>query len=252
MMNRRSSTVPPDSSVSAILPRSAQPSLSLQEIFLVRDILKVMAAPTQNEDWLPTRESLLSRLRDADDDQSWREFFDRYWQLLYGLARRRGLDESESQDALQETLIALAKTMPQFRYDPARCSFKSWLRHLAEKKIADQFRRRERRGSLVSLDAAEEEPITAALVVDTLPPDEAWEREWEENLLRLAMERVRQRANPLHFQAFHRLVTLGFSASEVARTLELSLPQVYLAKHRVASLVKKELRRLRARLLEKC
>ena len=206
-----------------------------------------MSTATHTEDWLPTRESLLSRLRDVGDDRSWREFFDRYWQLIYGLARRRGLDESESQEALQETLIALAKTMPQFRYDPAKCSFKSWLRHVAERKITDQFRRRQRRGALVSLDAEDEEGGSLAMALPdavTLPPDEAWDRGWEENLLRLAMDRARERANPLHFQAFHRLVAQGFPAAEVARTLDLSLPQVYLAKHRVAALLKKELRSL--------
>ena len=62
--------------------------------------------------------------------------------------------------------------------------------------------------------------------------------------MRLALDRIKERANPLHFQAFHRLVVLGFSAGEVARTLELSRPQVYLAKHRIAALLKQELRAL--------
>ena len=35
----------------------------------------------------------------------------------------------------------MAKTMCQeFKYDPEKCSFKSWLRHLAQqKRIADSF-----------------------------------------------------------------------------------------------------------------
>ena len=206
-----------------------------------------MSTATPTEDWLPTRESLLSRLRDAGDDRSWREFFDRYWQLIHGLARRRGLDDGEAREALQETLIALARTMPDFHYNPAQCSFKSWLRHLAEKKIIDQFRRRAQRRSTVSLDADGSE---AGNLLDslpdavTLPPDEAWDREWEQNLVRLALDRVKARTKPLHFQAFHRLAVLGFTAREVARTLDLSLPQVYLAKHRVGGLMKQELRQL--------
>ena len=43
---------------------------------------------------------------------------------------------------MQETCIAVAKTMPEFRYEPKKYSFKSWLRLLAEKKIADQFCKR--------------------------------------------------------------------------------------------------------------
>ena len=76
------------------------------------------------DEFLATRRSLLTRLRDAGDQAGWREFFDIYWQLLYRVALKSGLTEAEAQDAVQETIITVAQQMPGFRYEPARCSFK--------------------------------------------------------------------------------------------------------------------------------
>lgn len=38
------------------------------------------------EDFIPTRYSLLSRLQNWDDQDSWKEFFDIYWRLIYAVA----------------------------------------------------------------------------------------------------------------------------------------------------------------------
>ena len=84
---------------------------------------------------LPTRRSLLSRLRDWQDDAGWREFFDTYWRLIYNVARKSGLADAEAQDVVQNTFIYLARRMPAFRYDPARGSFKSWLRVVTRSRI---------------------------------------------------------------------------------------------------------------------
>src|SRR5947207_3927815 len=94
------------------------------------------------DDFIMTRKSLLSRLKNCDDQESWRDFFDTYGKLLYGLARKSGLSDAEAQDAVQETLMAVAKEMPGFKYDPAIGSFKGWLLEVARRRIANQFRKR--------------------------------------------------------------------------------------------------------------
>ena len=69
--------------------------------------------------FIPTRRSLLSRLKSWDNQDSWREFFDTYWRLVYNFALKAGLDDTGAQDAVQETVISVAKQMPGFKYDPA-------------------------------------------------------------------------------------------------------------------------------------
>src|SRR5438034_1987480 len=80
----------------------------------------------QLDPFLPTRLSLLSRLKEWDNHESWRDFFDTYWRLIYGLAVKSGLTNTEAEDVVQETLLAVAKEMPDFKYDPATGEFKSW------------------------------------------------------------------------------------------------------------------------------
>ena len=92
----------------------------------------------------PTRQSLLSRLRSWDNQDSWHEFFELYSRLIYGVARRSGLAESEAEEVVQETVIAVAKEMPGFKYDRLKGSFKGWLLVITRRRIADQLRRRYR------------------------------------------------------------------------------------------------------------
>src|SRR5215831_9811818 len=91
---------------------------------------------------LATRASLLGRLKNLEDEVSWQQFFDTYWQLIYRIAVRSGLTDSEGQDVVQETVITASKHLPAFRYDPKVCSFKTWLLRLARWRIIDQFRKR--------------------------------------------------------------------------------------------------------------
>ncbi len=42
---------------------------------------------------------MLSRLRDWNDQESGRQFFNAYWKLVYSVARQAGLSESEAQEA---------------------------------------------------------------------------------------------------------------------------------------------------------
>ena len=72
----------------------------------------VMAA--KEEEFIPTRTSLLGRLKNWDDQESWKEFFDTYWKMLYSVARPAGLPEAEAQDVVREVIVAVAKKMPVF------------------------------------------------------------------------------------------------------------------------------------------
>jgi DNA-directed RNA polymerase specialized sigma24 family protein len=80
------------------------------------------------DEYLPTRQSLLQRLKNLDDQASWKSFFDQYWKLIYSVARRAALSDAEAQDVVQETIICVTKKIQGFSYDPAYGSFKGWLK----------------------------------------------------------------------------------------------------------------------------
>ncbi|HXS67967.1 MAG TPA: sigma-70 family RNA polymerase sigma factor [Candidatus Polarisedimenticolia bacterium] len=198
-------------------------------------------------EFIPTRESLLSRLKDWEDDESWREFFGIYRKLLFGFALKAGLSEQESEEVVQETIISVAKTIKEFQYDPDRCSFKSWLRHLAQKRIADAFRRRARQPALKHSTHADS--VRTPVVERLADPaagnlDELWEEEWRAELLQAAIARVKAAVSGEQYQMFDFYVLKKMPVKKVADALGTSSAQVYLAKHRVSRLIKKEVARI--------
>src|ERR1051325_4714561 len=98
--------------------------------------------PHNADPLIPTRDSLLSRLKDWQDDASWRDFFNTYWRLIYGVARKAGLSDQEAEEVVQETLITVARRIPEFAYDRNTCTFKTWLMNLTRWRIIDQVRKR--------------------------------------------------------------------------------------------------------------
>jgi len=196
----------------------------------------------QERDFIPTRRSLLSRLRSLDDQDSWHEFFERYWKLIYGLASRAGLSDAQSQDVVQDTIISVSRQMPQFRYDPVKGSFKSWLFLITRRRIADHLRK-EYRG--IKTEHPDDSGHTAALERVPDPAgsalDEIWDEEWNKHILEGALQRLKAQVDPKHFQIFDCYVRKEWPVKDVAETLGVSPGQVYLIKHRLSALLAKEL-----------
>ena len=206
----------------------------------------------RDHDDLPTRQSLLNRLKNWEDQESWSDFFETYWRLIYGFAVKTGLSDAEAQDVVQETVISVAKRMRDFKYDPAIGSFKSWLLLITRRRIADFHRNRLRQPR--QSGESESEPEARAAVEQIADPatgelDALWEAEWHRNLLNAAIQRIRRQVDPRQFQIFDCYVLKQWSPKEVTRTLGVSMGQVYLAKHRISALVKKEVERLEAEML---
>lgn len=211
--------------------------------------MHLMAMPARADELIATRATLLERLRSWQDQASWQQFFDTYWKLIYGVARKAGLTQAEAQDVVQETMLAAAKHLPGFRYDPAIGSFKTWLLNMTRWRITDQFRNR----GPVSLRSSDGGPLNGRTETDFMNriPDPAadtveavWEAEWQANLLEAAIAHVRRRIDPEKYQLFDLYVNRNWPPEKVAHTLGVSVNQVYLAKHRITELIRDEVHRL--------
>ena len=203
----------------------------------------------RDDDLIPTRRSLLSRLRDWNDQSGWNRFFETYWKLIYRLALHCGLNETEAQDVVQETVVSVCKHMPGFRYDPARGSFKAWLLRITQSRITDHLRQREPAlhpmssgsGGLPRVPEIEQvaDPRPNTLTV-------LWDEEWRRNVREAATARVKARVDPKHYQVFDLYAVQGLPLAEVAQLFHMSAARVYLIKHRVSRLFRAEVERLEA------
>ena len=199
----------------------------------------------ESDELIPTHWSLVARLKNWDDQESWREFFETYWRLIYGIAVKAGLTDMEAQDVVQETVLNVARKIKDFKADPDRGSFKSWLLHTTRWRIADQFRKRmpasvDRSDSSTRTDPIEKIPDPAGLVLESV-----WQDEWEENLKRAAFERVKARATPQEFQIFDLCVVRNCLVNDVAKKLGIKIRKVYFAQKKVARLLQTEVKKLR-------
>jgi RNA polymerase sigma-70 factor (ECF subfamily) len=195
-----------------------------------------------SDPFLVTRRSLVERLANRSDRRIWQEFFDTYWKLIYSVARKSGLSDAEAQDVVQETIITVSRKIDKLRYDPSVGSFKGWLLHMTRWRIADQFRKRQ--PELAELPTIDEDRRTAP--IDRIPGpegfslDDTWDEEWRAHLLEAAMDRVKRRIDPRQYQIFDCYVVREWSAQKVAEQLRVNIAQVYLARHRISALIRRE------------
>jgi RNA polymerase sigma-70 factor (ECF subfamily) len=209
-------------------------------------------APDQNPDELiPTHWSLIGRLKDLDDQQGWRQFYDTYWRLVFGVAIKSGLTEAEAQDVVQDTMVSVSQKMPQFKAEPQAGSFKGFLLAITRRRIVDQFRKRSPQaaaGDGRSDETARTSTIETIADPASLNLDAVWNLEWEKNLMNAAVERVKRQVNLKQAQIYDLYVVKQWPVKKIAATLGVNIGQVYLAKHRFACLLKKEIQRLKEKM----
>ncbi len=179
-----------------------------------------------------TPPSLLARLRQPGEQAAWERFVELYTPLLYHWSRRAGLADADAQDLVQDVLITVVRTMPEFVYDPAR-SFRGWLRTVTHNKFLDHQKKHARR------------PITgdAGLLDDVAAPaaEAFWEAEYRRHLVDRALAVMQAEFAPTTWQACWRFVVEGRPAAEVAVELGISENAVYIAKSRVLRRLRQEL-----------
>ncbi len=195
-----------------------------------------------------TRKSLIARLDNWEDQRTWDEFYKTYWKLIYSVAVKAGLRSEEAFDVVQETILTIAKQSKKNMYNPEKGSFKSWLMNMTRWRINDQFRKRKKDTAMSVCEWGDEGRKTS--IVDSMEDPKSatlerlWDVEWKKNLADAALSRVKAQVSPKQYQIFDCYVIREWDADKVKKQLGVSMSQVYLAKHRVGKILKKELDRL--------
>jgi RNA polymerase sigma-70 factor (ECF subfamily) len=186
----------------------------------------------------PTRASLLVRLRDPRDEEAWREFIDLYVPLVYGYARKQGLQDADAADLSQDVLTAVAGAVGRLEYDPRRGAFRNWLFTIVRRKLSNR-RTAQANRAVGSGDTGVQQCLEQQMAPDDLEAE--WEAEWEGRLFAWACEQVRQEVSDATWQAFWKTAVDGQSGKEVATELGLTVAAVYLARSRVLARLKERI-----------
>lgn len=196
-----------------------------------------------------THTTLLARLADGQDAVAWNEFVTRYGDLIRSFCLRRGLQAADSDDVQQEVLLSLSKAMPEFRYDPSKGLFRSYLKTVVSNAISRKMRQNPSMGRLSQVEhlgsQASEQGASAGggggiggghgtLGSGSVgAEDEHWEVEWRRYHLRRAMKSLDTEVGENDRIAFQMYGVEGRDAKETAKQLGMSVDAVYQAKSRI-------------------
>jgi RNA polymerase sigma-70 factor (ECF subfamily) len=189
-----------------------------------------------------TRASLLVRLRDGRDVEAWQEFVRLYAPVVYGFARKRGLQDADAADLMQEVLRSVSLAADRLDYDPNRGTFRGWLFTVTRNKVFNFLDSRSRR-VLGSGDSRVQQRLEQHADGDgKLSAD--WEADYRRNLAAQAMERIRGEFQPATWQAFLQTAVDGREPAEVSRRVGISVGAIYVAKSRVVARLRQEIERM--------
>ncbi len=186
-----------------------------------------------------TRGSLLLRLKDRDDEISWREFYTIYGRMIFGYALHFNLSHAEAEDIVQEVVIKVFRQILSFDYSPEQGRFRGWLKTVTKHVVIDFIRRRERRKN-TSIQYREHAEVL--LEEQEFDDNEIWRKEREKALLEVALQRVHERIGEGCRKVFKLFVVERHSAGEVGARLDMEPNAVYACKHRMLKYIREEIR----------
>lgn len=168
-----------------------------------------------------TRKSHLRRMA-AMEDAAWREFYDKYRAMVYGIGMKHRLSGPDLEDLMQSVIAVCCEKLRDFVYDPEHCRFRSFLYKVVE-NVSNNIRRRDRRARR-----------GASIVPAACEPDidRKFMREYRDFLLNCAVERLKHLVTSETFLVFEMLEIEERPVAEVAQLTDRSANALYGIRHR--------------------
>ena len=186
-----------------------------------------------------TRESLIIRLRKADDNAAWEEFVAVYRPVIVRLAMSRGLQHSDADDLAQQVLVSVVRKIPEWQSDDRRAQFRTWLSKVVRNAAINMLtRRRDDRGhgGTSALILINGEPA------DGCTDEHVLELEWRREAFRRASDQIRDEFQAATWEAFWLTAVEGVSAADAAQQTGKSVGAVYVARSRIMARLQQKLR----------
>ncbi|MCB1095030.1 MAG: sigma-70 family RNA polymerase sigma factor [Verrucomicrobiales bacterium] len=188
------------------------------------------------DDTTPTRATLILRVQDTEDQDSWAEFSEVYMPLIFGFCIKRGLKRADAADVAQEVMRSLSLALGKAQYDPQRGKFRAWLFTAVRNAISTHYRKQER----VPLSVAETTLLEYVSATPSHEDEETWEHDYQSQVLAWAMEKIRPEFADRIWRAFEATVIEELSAKEISKEINMSPNAVWVARHRVMKRLKEK------------
>jgi RNA polymerase sigma factor (sigma-70 family) len=189
-----------------------------------------------------TRASLLVQIRDGSNQAAWQEFVRLYGPIVYGFARKRGLQDADAADLMQDVLRSVSSAIGRLDYDRKQGTFRGWLFTITRNKVFNFLSARRIRPQAAG-DSATHRLLTEE--ADGQDGTDTWELEYQRRIAAMAMDRIKGEFQDKTWRAFWLTAVEGVAAPDVAKQLRMSPGAIYVAKSRVLARLKDEVEAVR-------
>ncbi|MGE3804494.1 MAG: RNA polymerase sigma factor [Gemmataceae bacterium] len=195
-----------------------------------------MSARADGEQQHSTSATLLDRARDRDS-VAWDRLVQLYSPLVHYWCQRWGCRPENRDDVVQEVMLAVSRSLGNFRKENPGDSFRGWLRGVARNTLLAQLRRDNKQPQGTG---GSEALLRIHEVADSIDTAEEDPPEQLGGLHRRALELVRGEFQPNTWQMFWQTVVEGRNPVDIAADLCVSPAAVRMAKSRVLRRLKEE------------
>lgn len=175
-----------------------------------------------------TRASLILRLPDAADVAAWDEVLTIYGPLVYRLALRQGLQQTDAEDLVQEVFTAIARSVSKWLERTDRGKFRAWLLRIARNTAINLLTRRPKG----AIGAGGDDAVRSLAEIPHPSPElsNQFDLAYRRDVFRWAAQRVQESVTEPTWQAFWLTQVEGRPIADAARQVEMSVGAVYVAR----------------------
>ncbi|MCM8537887.1 MAG: sigma-70 family RNA polymerase sigma factor [Lentisphaeraceae bacterium] len=193
-------------------------------------------------DYGHTRQTLIARIRNQNDDIAWEEFVESYDLYIYAIIRRMGVSAEDSKDIHQDVLLKIWNKLADYKQQK-NTRFRGWLSTVTMNAVRTFFRSHTNESKRI-------QKLESYLEVDGTPKSEFEKivnEEWESFLTNKALENVEEAFKGKSMDVFHKSLA-GQSVEKISQELQIEESSVYQLRARVKKSITKEISRLREEL----
>ena len=185
-----------------------------------------------------TRQTLIMKIKSADNDEAWGEFVQIYRPYIMRIICSFGLQEKDAEDISQTTLLKLWERISEFTHNSRKGAFRAWLARVVKNETINFFRKKK------SLDN-KLESLTAK--ISEFPKSDLEKRvedEWNDHIANLAWKSIENEFDETTRQSF--LLSLEkIPVDEIAEKLGITTSTVYVGKSRITQKLQQKARLLK-------
>lgn len=178
---------------------------------------------------------LLLNLQEGDKT-AFRQFFNRYQQLVYNVCYRMSNSREEAEDITQDVFIKVFHAIAGFR---GEAKLSTWLYRISVNTCLKNESRK-KLNQLVSLDFLLKEEESPYSIFDSETPDQQLEKSETEQIVRYAIQKLSPRQKTA--VVLHRYENLSYE--EIARVMKISIPAVESLLHRAKENLAEKLKKI--------